>query len=242
MSVSRSISDGEMRTDERSPGTADVEGSAWSPFRHAVYTVLWVATVLSNTGSWMQNAAAGWLMTSLRPDPFEVALVQAATTLPMFVFSLPAGALADIIDRRRLLIMVQIAAVAIAALFAIFVWLNWVTPNWLLTFMSLSGIATVLAMPPWQSIVPQLVPKVELRSASRSQRCGLEYQPRHRSRVGRLGDWRTRHGGTLLDQRVEHVRRHRGADLVAPSAADRAIPTRGAFRQRYSQRLALRSL
>jgi MFS family permease len=66
----------------------------------------------------------------------------------MFVFSLPAGALADIIDRRRLLIMVQIAAVAIAALFAIFVWLNWVTPNWLLTFMSLSGIATVLAMPP----------------------------------------------------------------------------------------------
>lgn len=162
-----------MRTDERSPGTADVEGSAWSPFRHAVYTVLWVATVLSNTGSWMQNAAAGWLMTSLRPDPFEVALVQAATTLPMFVFSLPAGALADIIDRRRLLIMVQIAAVAIAALFAIFVWLNWVTPNWLLTFMSLSGIATVLALPPWQSIVPQLVPKEELRSAVALNGVGL---------------------------------------------------------------------
>jgi MFS family permease len=121
----------------------------------------------------MQNAAAGWLMTSLRPDPFEVALVQAATTLPMFVFSLPAGALADIIDRRRLLIMVQIAAVAIAALFAIFVWLNWVTPNWLLTFMSLSGIATVLALPPWQSIVPQLVPKEELRSAVALNGVGL---------------------------------------------------------------------
>ena len=89
-----------MKTDERSPGTPDVEGSAWSPFRHIVFTVLWLATVLSNTGSWMQNAAAGWLMTSLRPQPFEVALVQAATTLPMFLFSLPAGALADIIDRR----------------------------------------------------------------------------------------------------------------------------------------------
>ena len=118
-----------MKTDERSPGTADVEGSAWSPFRHAIFAMLWTATVVSNIGSWMQNAAAAWLMTSLRPNPFEVALVQAATTLPMFQFALPAGALADIIDRRRLLVGVQIAAVAIAALFGIFVWLEWITPN-----------------------------------------------------------------------------------------------------------------
>ena len=68
---------------------------------HSFYRAL-LATVLSNIGSSMQNAAAGWLMTSLRPQPFEVALVQAATTLPMFLFSLPAGALADIIDRRLL--------------------------------------------------------------------------------------------------------------------------------------------
>src|SRR6516162_8667003 len=136
MSVSSSISDGEMKTNEHSPGTADAEGSAWSPFRHAIFSVLWVATVVSNIGSWMQNAAAAWLMTSLRPDPFEVALVQAATTLPMFLFSLPAGALADIVDRRRLLIAVQIGAVAIAALFALYVWLGWSTPNWLLTFIS----------------------------------------------------------------------------------------------------------
>src|SRR6516162_4009087 len=135
MSVSSSISDGEMKTDERLPGTADVEGSAWSPFRHAIFSVLWVATVVSNIGSWMQNAAAAWLMASLRPDPFEVALVQAATTLPMFLFSLPAGALADILDRRRVLIVMQIAGVAVAALFAIFVWLEWITPNWLLTFI-----------------------------------------------------------------------------------------------------------
>jgi MFS family permease len=167
MSVSSSISDGEMKTDERSPDTA------WSPFRHTIFSVLWAATVLSNVGSWMQNAAAGWLMTNLSPQPFEVALVQAATTLPMFLFSLPAGALADIIDRRRLLITVQIAAVAIAALFAIFVWLNWVTPNWLLTFMFLSGIATVLAMPAWQAIVPQLVPKEDLRSAVALNGVGL---------------------------------------------------------------------
>ena len=69
--------------------------------------------------------------------------------------------------------VVQIAAVAIAALFAIFVWLNWVTPNWLLTFIFLSGIATVLTMPAWQAIVPQLVPKEELRSAVALNGVGL---------------------------------------------------------------------
>ena len=143
----------------------DGSSSAWTPFRYVTFTVLWAAAVFANVGSWMQNAAAGWLMTGLNPDPFQVALVQAMSTLPMFLFSLPAGALADIVDRRRLLIAVQIAAMAIAALFAIFVWLNWVTPNWLLTFIFLSGIATVLTMPAWQAIVPQLVPKEELRSA-----------------------------------------------------------------------------
>ncbi len=102
-----------------------------------------------------------------------VALVQAATTLPMFLFSLPAGALADIVDRRRLLIVVQIAAAAVAALFAILVWLDWVTPSWLLTFISLSGIATVLAMPSWQAILPQLVPKEGLRSAVALNGTGL---------------------------------------------------------------------
>src|SRR5258708_39251670 len=110
-----------MKADERSPGTADVEGSAWSPFRYTVFTVLWVATVVSNIGSWMQSSEAGWLMTTLSPEPLNAAPVQAATTLPMFLFCLPAGALADIVDRPRLLIAVQIAAVAIATLFAIFV-------------------------------------------------------------------------------------------------------------------------
>jgi MFS family permease len=162
-----------MKTDERSPGTAGVEGSAWSPFRYPVFAVLWVATVLSNIGSWMQSAAAGWLMTTLSPQPLDVALVQAATTLPMFLFSFAAGALADIADRRRLLIAVQGTAVAIAALFASFVWLQWITPNWLLTFIFLTGIATVLAMPSWQASVPQLVPKAELPSAVALNGVGL---------------------------------------------------------------------
>jgi MFS family permease len=164
MSVSSSISDGEMKT-ERSPGTSDVKGSAWSPFRYVTFTVLWAAMVFSNVGSWMQNAAAGWLMTGLNPDPFQVSLVQAVSTLPMFLFSLPAGALADIVDRRRLLIAVQIAAVVLVALFAILVSLDRVTSNLLLVFIFLSGITTILTAPAWQAIVPQLVPKEELSAA-----------------------------------------------------------------------------
>jgi MFS family permease len=139
--------------------------SAWSPLRRTTFTVLWIATVLSNIGSWLQNAGAGWLMTSLKPDPFIVALVQAAATLPMFLFSLPAGALADIVDRRRLIIVMQILATALSALFAVSVRLDWATPNQLLAFLFLSGIAAILAMPAWQAIVPDLVPKEELSAA-----------------------------------------------------------------------------
>ena len=144
---------------------ASGSGSAWTPFRHIAFTVLWLATVLSNIGSWMQNAAAGWLMTSLNPDPLQVALVQAVSMLPMFLFSLPAGALADIIDRRRLLIAVQIAAAVLVAVFAVFVWLGWVTSNRLLTFIFLSGITTILTAPAWQAVVPQLVRKEDLSAA-----------------------------------------------------------------------------
>ena len=99
--------------------------SAWSPFRHATFTVLWTATVVANVGSWMYTAASGWLMTSLDPDPRIVAMVQVATTLPMFLFALPAGALADILDRRKFLIFLEAAATAISAIFAMLVWADW---------------------------------------------------------------------------------------------------------------------
>ena len=119
-----------------SQGVAD---SPWSPFRHSTFTVLWIATVVSNIGTWMQNAAAGWLMTGLNPDPLVVALVQVATSLPMFLFVLPAGALADIIDRRHLLLVAQIAAALIIAVLSLLVWTDRVTPFILLAFTFLAG-------------------------------------------------------------------------------------------------------
>src|SRR5258708_3372517 len=87
-----------------------VEGSTLTPFRYPAFTVLWLPTVVANVGVWMQNAAAGWLMTGLTRDAFLVSMVQVATSVPMFVFALPAGALADIVARRRLLIVVQAIA------------------------------------------------------------------------------------------------------------------------------------
>src|SRR3974390_3803973 len=91
------------------------DASSLSPFRHLTFTVLWLATLVSNIGTWMQNAAAGWLMTSLDPDPLMVSLVQVATSLPLFLFALAGGALADIVDRRRVLIAIQTPGVALVA-------------------------------------------------------------------------------------------------------------------------------
>src|SRR5437660_3892521 len=78
--------------------------SPWSPFGRRAFAVIWTATLISNIGGWMYAAACGWLMTSLDSSPLVVSLVQVATTLPIFLFALPAGALTDSLDERRLLL------------------------------------------------------------------------------------------------------------------------------------------
>lgn len=147
--------------------------SAWSPFRHAAFTVLWTATVVSSLGGWMYSAASGWLMTMLNPDPFVVSMVQVATTLPLFFFALPAGALADILDRRKFLLGVQVAVTAVCAIFAAIVWLGLVTPGNLLLFTFLIGVGGALTAPAWQAIVPQLVPRQDLYPAVAANSVGF---------------------------------------------------------------------
>jgi MFS family permease len=121
----------------------------------------------------MYNAASGWLMTSLNADPFMVSLVQVATSLPMFLFALPAGALADIIDKRRFLIVLEVATTVVSAIIAALVWLNLVTPGALLLFTFLLGAGAALTAPAWQSIVPQLVPKQTLAPAIAANSVGI---------------------------------------------------------------------
>ena len=139
--------------------------SAWAPFSHAAFTVLWTATVVSNIGTWMHDVGAGWLMTELSPSPLVVAAVQAATTLPVFLFALVAGAVADICDRRRLLILVNALMAGVAACLALLVAVERVTPGLLLVFTFLLGTGAAFMAPAWQAIVPRLVPREELSAA-----------------------------------------------------------------------------
>jgi hypothetical protein len=78
--------------------SASANAAAYAPLRQPIFRAPWLASLVSNLGTWLQNVGAGWLMTGLTPSPVLVALVQAATTLPVFLLALPAGALADVID------------------------------------------------------------------------------------------------------------------------------------------------
>ncbi len=113
----------------------------------------------------MYSAAAGWLMTDLTTDPLLVSLVQVANTLPLLMFALPAGALTDIVDRRKLLIVGEAANTIVAAIFAVMVWTNHVSPTSLLLFMFLIGVFGTLTSPGWQAVTPELVPKSVLSAA-----------------------------------------------------------------------------
>ena len=132
-------------------------GSALDPLREPLFRTLWFAAVMSYTGRWMQNVGAGWLMTQLTTSPFMVSLVQAAMMLPVFLVTLPAGALADMVDRRRYLLVTQSWMVASAALLGIFTLLGLATPWIVLLFTFLLGLGAVVNDPGWQSIVPEVV-------------------------------------------------------------------------------------
>lgn len=139
--------------------------SAFAPFRNTAFAVLWGATVVSNVGTWMNDVAAGWLMTTLASSPLLVALVQTASTFPIFLFALPAGALADVVDRRKLLIAAQVSLAIIILLLGLLVLFELMTPPLLLLFIFLAGSGAALTAPAWQAIVPRLVPRQDLHAA-----------------------------------------------------------------------------
>lgn len=135
------------------------------PLANKVFRAIWIATIVSNVGTWMHDVGAGWLMTSLSPDPLMVALVQAATTLPMFLLALPAGALADIVDRRRLLIGAQLFGLVAAAILALSTFAG-LTDAWVLLALSAAiAVGAALSAPTFQAIVPELVPQPALQQA-----------------------------------------------------------------------------
>ena len=152
---------------------AEAASSQWSAFGHAAFTVIWAASVFSNMGTAMFDTASGWLITSLNADPLAVSLVQVAVSLPLFLFTLPAGALADVIDSRRLLIVVEIAIIVVSVMFAALVSLNLVTSAALLIVTFLLGAGGALTSPAWAAIIPQLVPRRDLDSATSANSVGF---------------------------------------------------------------------
>ena len=131
--------------------------AAWAPLREPLFRSLWIAAVISYTGTWMQNVGAGWLMTQLSTSPLMVSLVQAAAAVPVFFVVLPAGALADMVDRRRLLLFTQSWMVAAAAALGVLTLLHAVTPWSLLLFTLVLGVGAVLNDPAWQAITPEVI-------------------------------------------------------------------------------------
>src|SRR5438067_9677055 len=131
--------------------------SAWAPLSEPLFRSLWIAAVISYTGTWMQNVGAGWLMTQLTISPLMVSLVTAATTLPVFLVILPAGALADLVDRRRFLLITQTWMVIAAGLLGALTLQQLVTPWMLLVFTFILGLGSVMNDPAWQAITPEVV-------------------------------------------------------------------------------------
>jgi predicted MFS family arabinose efflux permease len=142
-----------------------IHDSVLSPLREPLFRSLWIAAVISYTGSWMQNVATGWLMTSLTRSPMWVALVQVAVSLPVFLIALPAGALADIVDRRKFLLFTQGLMVTAATVLGVMTLTRTVTPQILLVFTFLLGVGAVMNDPAWQSLTPDLVPPAKLAAA-----------------------------------------------------------------------------
>src|SRR5438309_6017452 len=139
--------------------------SAWTPLSHSVFRALWIASLVSNIGTWMQNVSAAWAMTSLSPSPLMVALVQSATSLPVFLVGLPAGAVADIVDRRRLLLVTQCWMLVAAGLLAVLTFVGLMTATTLLALTFALGVGVAMNAPTWQAITSELVPASELTRA-----------------------------------------------------------------------------
>jgi MFS family permease len=144
----------------------DEQESAWTPLRNRVFRDLFIAQFVSNLGTWMQSVAAQWFLVEAHSSDAVVALVQTASLGPTLLLALFAGVLADLFDRRRLLIFVQWYAVIVALILAVMTYLGRLTPTSLLMFTLAIGLASALAAPAWQAIQPEVIPRDQIPAAA----------------------------------------------------------------------------
>jgi MFS family permease len=134
----------------------------WAPLRQPVFRALWIAGLASNFGAWMHEVGEGWLMTSLSPSPLSVALLQAAESLATFLLAIPAGALADVVDRRRLSMVTQGWLLVGATVLGFLTVTHRMTPPLLIALTFAMGIGAALDTPLWQALVAETVSREEL--------------------------------------------------------------------------------
>lgn len=145
--------------------TTTTATSPWAPLREPPFRALWLAVLVSNIGTWIDSVATAWLVVELSGSAAMLGLVQAAQTAPVVLLALLAGALADVVDRRRYLLLTQLWMLLVASTLALCAQQGWLTP-WLLIGLSFSlGIGNALAMPAQNATTPELVPKPLLGSA-----------------------------------------------------------------------------
>jgi MFS family permease len=147
------------------PTTTKPTPSLWSPLRHPAFRALWIAGLASDFGAWSHEVGEGWLMTSLSASPLRVALLQSADSLAIFLLAIPAGALADVVDRRRLAILTQAWMLVTAALLGVLTLAHRITPDLLIGLTFLMGIGGAVDGPVWQAIVPEVVARPDLPQA-----------------------------------------------------------------------------
>ena len=140
-------------------------GSAFAPLRHPTFRMLWLIGMIANVCMWMNEVASAWMMTSLTSSPTMVALVQTASTLPVFLLGLPAGAFADIVDRRRYFMFTQFWVAGIATLLCVLTLTDALSASLLLVLTFANGIGLAMRWPVHAALIPELVPRPELSDA-----------------------------------------------------------------------------
>jgi MFS family permease len=139
--------------------------SALAPLARPVFRALWIAALVSNVGYWMQSVGAVWQIGTVSGSPALVALVQTATSLPIVLLALPAGAAADVLDRRRLLLTTQSWMLVSAAALCLATVAGLASPAVVLTLTFLLGLGNAANAPAWQATIPELVGGRELPAA-----------------------------------------------------------------------------